>query len=89
MQVFDIEPGSCLRVSAKTGMGLDQVLPAIIEGVPHPVGNERGLLRMLLFDAVHDDYRCPHLFSSLQHLDTVGTPRGGGVTLCMMTAGGH
>ncbi len=57
MQVFDIEPESCLRVSAKTGMGLDQVLPAIVENVPHPVGNEGGKLRMLLFDAVHDEYR--------------------------------
>jgi len=57
-QVFDIDPGSCLRVSAKTGMGLDEVLPAIIERMPHPVGNERGNLRMLLFDAVHDEYRC-------------------------------
>jgi translation elongation factor EF-4 len=57
MQVFDIDPGSCLRVSAKTGLGLGQVLPAIIDRVPHPVGDERGKLRMLLFDAVHDDYR--------------------------------
>ena len=57
MQVFDIKPERCLRVSAKTGLGLDEVLPAVIEGIPPPSGNERGPLRMLLFDAVHDEYR--------------------------------
>lgn len=57
LQMFDLEPSSCLRVSAKTGMGLDSVLPAIVEAVPPPSGDEEGELRMLLFDAVHDEYR--------------------------------
>lgn len=57
LQIFDIEPTSCLRVSAKTGWGLEAVLPAIIEQIPPPNGDETGNLRMLLYDAVHDDYR--------------------------------
>ena len=55
--MFDIEPEQCLRVSAKTGQGLKELLPAIVEQIPAPQGNIDGELRMLLFDAVHDDYR--------------------------------
>ena len=58
VQTFDIPPETCLRVSAKTGLGLETVLPAVIEQVPCPTGNPDGPLRMLLFDAFHDEYRC-------------------------------
>ena len=58
VQAFDIEPKTCLKVSAKTGLGLESVLPAVIEQVPAPVGDPAGPLRMLLFDAFHDEYRC-------------------------------
>ncbi|KAL4425285.1 hypothetical protein ABPG75_009301 [Micractinium tetrahymenae] len=54
---FDIEPPECLRVSAKTGLGLCAVLPAVVERIPPPVGSPDGDLRMLLFDAYHDEYR--------------------------------
>lgn len=57
VQAFDIEPSTCLKVSAKTGLGLGTVLPAVIEHVPPPSGNPAGPLRMLLFDAFHDEYR--------------------------------
>ncbi|KAK9810141.1 hypothetical protein WJX72_005508 [[Myrmecia] bisecta] len=56
-QAFDIDPASCLLASAKTGRGLEQVLPAVIERIPAPQGREEGRLRMLLFDAYHDEYR--------------------------------
>lgn len=57
VQAFDIDAQSCLKVSAKTGLGLETVLPAVIEQVPCPVGTPAGPLRMLLFDAFHDEYR--------------------------------
>lgn len=57
VQAFDIEPHTCLKVSAKTGYGLESVLPAVIEQIPPPVGKAAGPLRMLLFDAFHDEYR--------------------------------
>ena len=57
VQVFDVEASSCLRVSAKTGQGLNEVVSAIIDRVPPPAGDTKGKLRMLLFDAVHDEYR--------------------------------
>ena len=52
-----MDASSCLRVSAKTGQGLEEVVDAIIERVPPPSGDDKGKLRMLLFDAVHDEYR--------------------------------
>ncbi len=36
LQVFDIDPASCLVVSAKHGRGLDAVLSAIVEHIPAP-----------------------------------------------------
>ena len=36
LQVFDIDPASCLVVSAKHGHGLDAVLSAIVEHIPAP-----------------------------------------------------
>ena len=35
-QVFDIPVDSCLRTSAKTGYGLEEVLPAVIARIPPP-----------------------------------------------------
>lgn len=49
--------GDVLQTSAKTGLGLDQVLPAIIERVAPPKGQQDAPLRALLFDAFHDEYR--------------------------------
>jgi len=36
--LFDIEPASVLRISAKVGLGIDDVLKAIIERIPAPTG---------------------------------------------------
>lgn len=54
---FDIPPTDCLHVSAKTGLHLHTVLPAVVERIPPPRGDVDGDLRMLLFDAYHDEYR--------------------------------
>lgn len=43
--------------SAKTGQGLDQVLPAVIERIPPPPGITNSSLRMLLLDSYYDEYR--------------------------------
>lgn len=62
MQAFDVEASSCIKVSAKTGQGLENVVSGIIEKVPPPKGDAKGRLRMLLFDAVHDEYRSVSLY---------------------------
>ena len=46
-----------IKISAKTGENVDQVLAAIIERIPGPVGKVDGPLRALIFDSYYDDYR--------------------------------
>jgi GTP-binding protein LepA len=54
--VLGIEPGEVIRVSAKTGDGIDELLDRIVRDVPPPEGNQ-GELRALVFDSYYDSYR--------------------------------
>ncbi len=44
-------------VSAKTGEGIDELLEAIVEKIPHPEGREGTPLRARIFDSIFDPYR--------------------------------
>ncbi|KAK2972396.1 hypothetical protein RJ640_010833 [Escallonia rubra] len=55
--MFDLDPIDALMTSAKTGQGLDQVLPAVIERIPPPPGKNNLPLRMLLLDSYYDEYK--------------------------------
>jgi GTP-binding protein LepA len=52
-----IDASDALAISAKTGVGVPAVLDRIIERIPAPSGDPKGLLRALIFDAVYDEYR--------------------------------
>jgi GTP-binding protein LepA len=51
------DPERALRVSAKTGEGVEAVLDAIIERIPAPVGDPNSPSRALIFDSSYDQYR--------------------------------
>jgi GTP-binding protein LepA len=56
-QTLGIEPEDCVKVSAKTGVGVDELLRAIIKQVPPPSGTADGPLQAMVFDSSYDDYR--------------------------------
>ncbi len=46
-----------IRASARTGMGVEQILDAIVERIPHPVGDPDAPLQALIFDSVFNSFR--------------------------------
>jgi elongation factor 4 len=56
-KAFDIESSDIVKISAKTGIGLDILLPAIVDRVKAPQGSADKPLKALLFDSWFDEYR--------------------------------
>ncbi len=55
--IIGCDPGDVMRVSAKTGEGVADLLNAIVEQVPPPSGDAAAPARALIFDSVYDTYR--------------------------------
>jgi GTP-binding protein LepA len=51
------DPDSILRVSAKAGIGIHELLEAVVADVPAPVGDDTAPLRALIYDSYYDKYR--------------------------------
>ena len=54
--VIGIEAQNAIAISAKTGMGIDEVLEAIVTQLPAPTGNREAKLQALLVDSWYDPY---------------------------------
>ncbi|MCP9945881.1 translation elongation factor 4 [Streptomyces somaliensis] len=51
------EPDDVMRVSAKTGLGVEALLDRVVRDVPAPVGVADAPARAMIFDSVYDSYR--------------------------------
>ena len=56
-KVLGIPADEILRVSAKTGEGVSELLDAVIEKIPEPKGKRDDKLQALMFDSFYDQYR--------------------------------
>jgi GTP-binding protein LepA len=57
VDLIGCDPGEVLRISAKTGEGVRDVLEAIVERIPPPDGDPEAPARALIFDSEFDQYR--------------------------------
>ncbi|MED9934095.1 MAG: translation elongation factor 4 [Catenibacillus sp.] len=55
--VIGLEAHDAPRISAKSGLNVDEVLEQIIEKIPAPEGDPQAPLKALIFDAVYDPYK--------------------------------
>ena len=46
-----------IRASGKTGLGIEEILNAVVERIPHPKGDEEAQLQALIFDSVFNSFR--------------------------------
>lgn len=57
INLLGCDESEIIKISAKTGENVDQVLEAIIERIPPPAGETEHPTRALIFDSYYDDYR--------------------------------
>ena len=57
VDLLGCDPSEVIPASAKTGMGIGEILSAIIERVPAPAGKVEAPLRALIFDSVYNPFR--------------------------------
>jgi GTP-binding protein LepA len=55
--IIGINPDECILASAKTGLGTEDILEAIVARIKAPVGDVRLPLKALIFDSLFDSYR--------------------------------
>ncbi|MCL2795968.1 MAG: translation elongation factor 4 [Microbacteriaceae bacterium] len=66
-------PEDVLRVSGKTGMGVDALLDRVVERIPAPKGDATAPARAMIFDSVYDAYR--GVVTYIRMVDGKLTPR--------------
>jgi GTP-binding protein LepA len=56
-QTLGTDPSEVLKVSGKSGIGVEELLDAIIDRIPPPAGNPDDTLQAMVFDSHYDEYR--------------------------------
>ncbi|MBE5894965.1 MAG: elongation factor 4 [Lachnospiraceae bacterium] len=55
--IIGIEAQGCPLISAKNGIGIEDVLESVVSNVPAPKGDKDAPLKALIFDSVYDSYK--------------------------------
>ena len=79
--IIGIEAQDAPRISAKTGLNVEEVLEQIIEKIPAPTGDAKAPLQALIFDSIYDSYKGVIVFCRIKE----GTVRKGTPILMMAT----
>lgn len=79
--VIGIEAQDAPLISAKNGIGIDEVLEAIVSKIPAPKGDENAPLQALIFDSLYDQYKGVIIFCRIME----GTVKKGTPILMMAT----
>ena len=79
--IIGIEAQDAPKISAKTGLNVEQVLEQIVEKIPAPTGEEKAPLKALIFDSLYDSYKGVIVFCRIKE----GTVRKGTPILMMAT----
>lgn len=56
-EIIGLDPAECILASAKTGLGTEDILEAVVQRIKPPSGDPRLPLRALIFDSLFDSYR--------------------------------
>ena len=84
-KVLGIPAEDILRISAKTGLGVPDLLDAVVEHIPAPKGDAEAPLQALIFDSQYDTYR--GVVSSIRVVN--GTMHSNSKLLFMQTKATH
>ena len=80
--VIGLDASEAPLISAKVGLGIDDVLESVVKMMPAPTGDENAPLQALIFDSFYDNYRGAICFVRV----VSGTVRAG-MTIRMMNTG--
>lgn len=79
--IIGIEAADAPRISAKTGINIDEVLEQVVEKIPAPGGDAKEPLQALIFDSIYDSYKGVIVFCRIKE----GTVKKGTPILMMAT----
>ena len=57
VDLIGCQPSDIIRASGKTGEGVEEILNAVVDRIPHPQGNNDAPLQALIFDSVFNSFR--------------------------------
>ncbi len=81
VDLLGCERGEIIRASARTGMGVPEILEAVVERIPAPTGDDKQPLQALIFDSVYNSFRGIIVYFKIVN----GTVRKGDVVQFMNT----